>query len=166
MKFRIGILLIAAFGCVGCDQSAKFVARRFLEPGAQVSLFNDFLRLVPMENAGGFLSMGESLPENIRDFLFLGIVPLLLIGFAVYFLLHRAFGLDKVVAVGLFVGGGLGNLVDRVSNDGRVFDFLNVGIGGIRTGIFNVADMILLFALAYLVLGKDRLLDAIQVADT
>lgn len=36
-------------------------------------------------------------------------------------------------------------------NDGRVYDVLNVGIGGIRTGIFNVADMILMFAMAYLV---------------
>ncbi len=156
MKYRVGILLVAALGCAGCDQSAKIVARRFLEPGEQISLLNDLLRLVPMENAGSFLSLGESLPQSVRDVAFLGIAPLLLIGFAAYFLFHRAFGLDKVLAAGLFVGGGLGNLIDRIFNDGRVFDFLNVGIGGIRTGIFNVADMILMFAMAYLVLAIDQ----------
>jgi signal peptidase II len=32
-------------------------------------------------------------------------------------------------------------MIDRIRFDGRVFDFLNVGIGGLRTGIFNVADV-------------------------
>jgi signal peptidase II len=32
-------------------------------------------------------------------------------------------------------------LVDRIVYDGRVVDFLNAGIGAIRTGIFNTADM-------------------------
>jgi len=156
MKYRIGILLVAALGCAGCDQSAKFVARRLLEPGEQISLLHDILRLVPVENTGSFLSMGASLPQNVRDFAFLGVVPLLLIAFASYFLLSRAFGTDKIFAAGLFVGGGLGNLIDRIFNDGRVYDFLNVGIGGIRTGIFNIADMILMFAMAYLVLARDQ----------
>jgi len=38
-------------------------------------------------------------------------------------------------------GGGLSNLVDRIAYDGHVVDFLNIGIGSLRTGIFNVADM-------------------------
>ena len=40
----------------------------------------------------------------------------------------------------LFIAGGASNWFDRVS-DGRVVDFMNVGIGWLRTGIFNVADM-------------------------
>jgi signal peptidase II len=157
MTRRIAILLIAAFGCVGCDQSAKAVARHFLEPGEQISFLGDTLRLTLIENAGSFLSLGDSLPQGIRNIMFLGIVPLLLIAFAAYFALGKGVRTDKMIAAGLFVGGGLGNLVDRVINDGRVFDFLNVGIGGIRTGIFNVADMVLMFAMVYLVLAKDRL---------
>ena len=154
---RIAILLIAAFGCVGCDQSTKAVARHFLEPGERISLLGDTLRLSLVENAGSFLSLGDSLPQSIRDIAFLGIVPLILIAFAAYFALNRGFRTDKIFAAGLFVGGGLGNFVDRVMNDGRVYDFLNVGIGSIRTGIFNVADMILMFAMAYLVFARDGL---------
>ena len=37
--------------------------------------------------------------------------------------------------------GGIGNLIDRICNNGLVTDFINFGIGPIRTGIFNVADM-------------------------
>lgn len=49
--------------------------------------------------------------------------------------------LDTVVARSLVLSGGLGNLVDRIINDGRVIDFMNIGIGSLRTGIFNVADV-------------------------
>lgn len=38
-------------------------------------------------------------------------------------------------------GGGIGNLVDRILLSGLVTDFINIGIGNLRTGIFNVADM-------------------------
>jgi len=37
---------------------------------------------------------------------------------------------------------GVGNLIDRFLFDGRVTDFLNVGIGSLRTGIFNIADVV------------------------
>lgn len=39
------------------------------------------------------------------------------------------------------LGGGISNLTDRIFNDGRVIDFMNIGLGGLRTGIFNVADI-------------------------
>ena len=60
----------------------------------------------------------------------------------------------RAVALSLVCGGGLGNLIDRIRFDGHVTDFLNVGVGSVRTGIFNVADMALmvgmvLFFLAY-----------------
>ena len=41
-----------------------------------------------------------------------------------------------------------GNLVDRLTQHGHVTDFLNVGVAGLRTGIFNLADFVLLLGLA------------------
>lgn len=154
---RIAILLIAALGCAGCDQTTKALARHFLEPGERISLLGDTLRLNLVENPGAFLSLGDVLPQSIRDIVFIGIVPSILIAFAAFIALRRGFRTDQVIAAGLFVGGGLGNFIDRVTNDGRVYDFLNVGIGSIRTGIFNVADTILMFAMAYVVLAKHGL---------
>ena len=59
--------------------------------------------------------------------------------------------LDTVVAWSLVLSGGLGNLVDRIINDGRVIDFMNIGIGSLRTGIFNVADVYITVGVVVLV---------------
>ena len=46
-----------------------------------------------------------------------------------------------LLAIALVIGGGLGNLIDRIVHDGRVVDFMQVGFPWLRTGVFNVADM-------------------------
>lgn len=46
-----------------------------------------------------------------------------------------------IISLSLLLGGGVGNLIDRVFNEGRVIDFMNIGIGSLRTGVFNVADI-------------------------
>ena len=51
--------------------------------------------------------------------------------------------LANFVALVLVLAGGIGNVIDRVLHNGLVTDFLNLGIGPVRTGIFNVADMVL-----------------------
>jgi signal peptidase II len=43
--------------------------------------------------------------------------------------------------VALLFAGGVGNLIDRVTSGGSVVDFINLGIGLVRAGIFNVADV-------------------------
>jgi signal peptidase II len=55
----------------------------------------------------------------------------------------------------LFLAGGVSNLVDRVAM-GRVIDFLNLGIGPLRTGIFNVADMAILAGVVILIVEGAR----------
>jgi signal peptidase II len=50
----------------------------------------------------------------------------------------------RFVALAFIAGGGISNLIDRLIYGGLVTDFLNVGIGPFRTGIFNVADMAIL----------------------
>jgi signal peptidase II len=47
----------------------------------------------------------------------------------------------KMISLSLVLGGGIGNLIDRIFNEGRVIDFMNIGIGSLRTGVFNVADI-------------------------
>jgi signal peptidase II len=56
------------------------------------------------------------------------------------------------------LGGGIGNLIDRVVHNGLVTDFINVGMGPLRTGIFNVADVAVMgsgIALMFLVRRKE-----------
>jgi signal peptidase II len=59
-------------------------------------------------------------------------------------------------AWGLVIGGGVSNLVDRLWYGGYVVDFLNVGIGPVRTGIFNFADVFIMVGVLLLIFS-DRL---------
>ena len=49
------------------------------------------------------------------------------------------------------VAGGTSNLVDRIAY-GMVIDFVNVGVGPVRTGIFNVADVAIMLGVGIVVL--------------
>jgi signal peptidase II len=55
----------------------------------------------------------------------------------------------------LIAAGGIGNLVDRIAY-GEVRDFLNFGIGRLRTGIMNLADLYILAALILIVVAMAR----------
>jgi signal peptidase II len=57
--------------------------------------------------------------------------------------------------VALFIAGGTSNLLDRITY-GMVIDFMNVGIGPLRTGIFNVADMAIMLGAGMLALEGYR----------
>ncbi len=96
------------------------------------------------ENSGAFLSLGAGLPENIRQTIFVVLVSIFLIGFLFFVIRNQELNLLVVSSSALIIGGGLGNLIDRILNQGSVIDFMNVGIGPIRTGVFNVADLAIL----------------------
>jgi len=154
---RIAVLVVALIACVGCDQSTKFAAKRFLEPGEVHSYLGDTFRIAYAENSGAFLGLGGALPGSIRTALFVVIAAGFIAGLAIYALRKRSLNLAELSAVALMVGGGVGNLIDRVMNDGAVVDFLNVGIGPVRTGIFNVADMALMLGVAVFLLSQRKL---------
>ena len=141
---RFIVVMLTLCCCVGCDQVSKSAARSLLHSGVTESLFADSLRLQLAENPGSFLSMGASLPEHLRFTLFTAAVAVLLIGLVCMSLFARRLSTTRFVALALVAGGGLSNLIDRLVYDGRVTDFLNVGIGSLRTGIFNLADMAIL----------------------
>lgn len=141
---KSALLFILLLVCLGCDQGTKYTAKHFLEGRQTLNYMGDFFRLSYTENSGAFLSLGAGLPETIRLTLFVVLISVFLTGFL--FLVISDSGLDllTVSASALIIGGGLGNLMDRILNHGAVIDFMNIGIGSIRTGIFNVADLAIL----------------------
>ena len=149
-RFIVVILTLSC--CVGCDQVSKSAARTMLHSGVTESLFSDSLRLQLTENPGSFLSLGASLPEHLRFTLFTAAVAVILVGLVCAALFARRLSTSRFVALALVAGGGISNLIDRLFYDGRVTDFLNVGIGSFRTGIFNPADMAILAGALLLVL--------------
>jgi signal peptidase II len=150
---RVAVILLTVIGCVGCDQLTKSVARKYLALGMSVSLLNDVIRLQRAENPGAFLSLGDALPASTRRFVFTFGGAVLVVGTACWALRSRRLSSPQIVGAALASGGGLSNLIDRVTQGGNVTDFLNVGAGPIRTGIFNCADMALMLGVAILVLS-------------
>lgn len=134
------MILITA-SCVGCDQAAKSVARSQLAHTETVSLAGDTLRLQYTENNGAFLGLGAALPKRWRTVIFSGAVAVVLGLVLAYALVSESAPVTVVVALSLVGGGGIGNLLDRVAHGGYVVDFINLGVGVVRTGIFNVADV-------------------------
>lgn len=143
MKHRFNqsvLVLLLLILSIGCDQLTKDAAHQHLALRSPYSWFHDTIRLQYAENTGAFLSFGGGFSEGLRVFLFQVFPSVCLLVLAVV-LFVQPMSLDTVVAWSLVLSGGLGNLVDRIINDGRVIDFMNIGIGSLRTGIFNVADV-------------------------
>src|SRR6266446_442866 len=138
---RLILILIVLVTCVGCDQTTKSFAQSYLPHTEVWSFLGDILRLQVTYNYGAFLSLGASLPEFWRLALFGVCVGTLLLGLLSYALLAKHIPTTAVIAIALFFAGGLSNFTDRLVNGGYVVDFINVGVGPLRTGIFNVADI-------------------------
>ena len=153
------ILFTVVVTTIGCDQVSKHAASTHLAGGPRQSYLADALRLEYSENTGAFLSLGASLPWWARTTLFSIGTAMLLIGCVVAALTRRLKGV-ALFGLWLLFAGGLSNLGDRVVH-GRVVDFLNVGIGPVRTGIFNVADMAIMLGVA-LLLGGSRTARSVQ----
>ena len=153
---RVVFISLIIFLCVAADQATKWLAKVYLAPDGFISFAGDTFRLQYAENTGAFLSFGASLPEPWRHLVFTVGVGIFLLGLLAYLLLNRSLSRVYLVCLSLVCGGGLSNLIDRAAYDGRVVDFLNVGIGPLRTGIFNLADMAITAAAILLAIESFR----------
>ena len=156
-KWFVVLVLFAA--TIGCDRVTKHVAAEKLAGAPPQSFLADTLRLTYAENPGGFLSLGAGLAAPIRAALFTIGNAALLLGLGV--LLRRSpWPSWRTAGLALFIAGGVSNWLDRLI-DGRVVDFLNVGVGWLRTGVFNVADMAVMLGVAlFLVPAARKMADA------
>jgi len=124
----------------------------------------DFFELTHQKNTGVAFSMGNGLPEGVRHVIFIA-VPLLVLGaIAAYTWLDKTLTLLQRWSLGLILGGGLGNIIDRIFRPDGVVDFLSFKFYGFlgmdRFATFNVADSAVsvggaLFVLS-LLLGRRR----------
>jgi signal peptidase II len=150
------LFLAVLLACVGCDQAVKQVAIGVLAGSGGVSLAADSVRFELVSNPGGFLSLGAGLPASVRRAVFLGVVPLVVLLLCAQCLRPAAASPRVLLALGLVAGGGLGNWLDRLLRDGGVIDFVSIGLGPLRTGVFNVADVAVMAGAAILLLASFR----------
>jgi signal peptidase II len=144
------IILLLLTTNIGCDQISKCIVRQKLDYNDRTSVIDDFITLTKVENTGAFLSFGDHLPRFLYIILMI-IMPLIVLGYALYYLFTH-YSLSKLLVVGLclIIGGGMGNIFDRIIY-GSVTDFLHFDFGLFHTGIVNLADISLTFGFFFLI---------------
>jgi len=133
------VLIITAIVLVA-DQITKQLVVHTIDTTEQVIIIEGFLKLVNWHNTGAAWSQfqGKSLQLAIISFIALGA----LIHYRHHFEIHTKAG---KIAMGMLIGGIIGNLIDRVAYQ-HVVDFIRFylpqrGGGEIGYPAFNIADM-------------------------
>jgi signal peptidase II len=154
---RVFIFVAVSAVSIAFDQWTKQVATAALRGQPARIWFDDLFRLQWATNEGAFLSLGASLPPTARYWLLTLGVGALLLALSIYSLSSKALDLFQVGSYALIASGGFSNWVDRARFNGVVVDFMNMGIGSLRTGVFNVADLAILVGIGLLFIHSSRL---------
>jgi signal peptidase II len=141
LPFMLTGLLILA------DQGVKsFIVRHWPRDGVFIKdvFNNDIFWIIHVRNRAIAVSLGHNFPEGIKTVLFI-IMPLVVLGFLLwYYFTSRELNLPQRWAIAGIMGGGLGNMIDRIFRPDGVVDFISVKFYGIfgfdRWPTFNIAD--------------------------
>ena len=148
----IVILFLLAL-TIFCDQVSKSIIRKKVTVFDQINLLQGHVHIVKVENTGAFLSAGDSLSKPMKT-IFLNLLPLAAVVFGFVFMLIKTdLGTLTLAGVIMVVGGGAGNLYDRIVH-GSVTDFLHLQFGRLQTGVFNVADMSITFGVTLILIAS------------
>ena len=137
--------LILTVVVIVLDQITKVLVCRFIPVntiGAQ--FLGDFLRIIHVRNPGVAFSFGARWSDAVRRLSF-SVIPIIVLGIVlgVYFRNNDFTKLQRWAICGV-VGGGFGNIIDRVFRVDGVVDFIDVKFYGLfgleRWPTFNVAD--------------------------
>ena len=127
------------------DQITKFlVIESFPDPGIGRRFLGDFFWIVHARNLGIAFSIGNDLPDIARRLLFI-LLPLFVMVFVlIYFFRGSDLTTGMRWTMAGILGGGIGNLIDRIARPKGVVDYLSFKFYGIfgleRWPAFNVAD--------------------------
>lgn len=123
-------------GVIVADQLSKYAILHWMLGQSSGFRIFDFFNIVRAWNTGVSFSMLNDYGRTGMWILI--IMALLIVAMLFYWLKNEK---DKItqVALGLIMGGALGNVIDRVIY-GAVFDFLDFHIGDTHWPAFNIAD--------------------------
>lgn len=124
--------LVVAAALIGIDQWIKYLAVTYLAPIQIFPLWDGVFQLTYVENSGAAFGMLSG-----KTFILVGVTGLVLLGLIVAILLGKVKSNFLVWSLALIIGGGVGNLIDRIAL-GYVVDYLHVTL--IDFAVFNFAD--------------------------
>lgn len=154
-SFSITFLIFFLLLNIGCDQVSKNIVRNNISYYEHISIVKDRFTLTKVENSGAFLSLGDNMPYLLK-LLFLTGLPILFLGYGLYFLLaKRNLPRSMQIALCFLIGGGIGNLYDRIVH-GSVTDFMHIDFYFFQTGVFNFADISIMIGVCILLFQSLR----------
>ena len=136
---KITIILLVLLN-VGCDQLTKSLVRKNVSYQEHIALIDDNFVLTNVENTGAMLGFGSDLSPTLKLIFLQGLPVLVLLVLLVRILQKSNLNKWLVVAFAFVIGGGIGNLIDRIAH-GKVTDLFHIKLGFFQTGIFNMADV-------------------------
>ena len=130
------------FSVVLLDQGTKFLAEKFLQNDIHVTLIPNFLELVLRKNTGIAFSLFDDYPQILT----------VLISIVIAYLIYSNVRQGKInPGLACILGGGIGNLIDRLTR-GYVVDFINPLF--IDFAVFNIADVALNVGVALIIIEQ------------
>lgn len=133
------------------DLATKHIAFANLGDSQYVNVVPHLLGFVRSENEGALFGM------RLGGGLVLAVLSLLAVGLLIYFLhKSKASGAWLPIAYGTIAAGALGNMADRLFNDGRVRDFIDLHIGNHHWPTFNVADVLICIGVGMVIYAEFR----------
>ncbi len=138
-------LILTAFIIISDQLSKAWIVKNIAENTIGFRYLGDFLAIIHVRNTAIAFSMGDTLPMAVK-LLFFIIIPVLLVVVVsvVYFSKRIHLSTFHRWVLALFLGGGTGNLIDRIFRGFRVVDFISVKVYGFlgfeRWPTWNIAD--------------------------
>ena len=128
----IWILIAIIVGSVGLDQLTKWLTVHNLELYESFPLWEDVLHFTYVQNEGMAFGMLDESRWVFMTFSSVAIVAL-----SIYLFRFRPPSKWMQVAIAMIIGGGVGNMIDRIFL-GYVIDFIDFTL--INFAVFNIAD--------------------------
>ncbi|AUP80730.1 signal peptidase II [Flavivirga eckloniae] len=138
IKVFVSLLLILSN--ISCDQITKDKVRESISKYEVIEVIGNSFMLTKVENNGAALNLGGNLTPFLK-IIFLQVFPLtVLLLLFVYIVREKMISKLNLIGFSFIIGGGIGNIYDRIFFN-SVTDFMYVEYGGIKTAIFNMADV-------------------------
>lgn len=150
---RIGVLAAVAITAYLLDLATKIMVVLWLERRSEIPVFGEWLTLHAVRNSGAAFGMGQALTIVFTCIAAVVVVVILRLA-------RKLYSLPWAIALGLLLGGALGNLTDRIFRDPGVFQGAVVDfIAPKHFAVFNLADSAIVCGGILIVLLSFRGLD-------
>lgn len=168
-KKKILILMIAPLATI-IDQITKSLIVHFIPLGGSLwgLPYDGLFRIIHVRNTAIAFGIGTNFADELKAILFIILPLILILALILYSLYKNGQPLYQQIAFALIIGGGCGNLIDRIFRPGNVVDFIDTIWFGIRSlrdipilnllsferwPTWNIADGCVVVAVAILLVG-------------